>query len=199
MGFLSATGNIIQATLTKKGREMLAKGQFNISKYAFSDDGVNYNLYDSSLGADADTAILSLPITEPSTNDASLRNLLVTMDSGTQILTWLAVNPTSGILNGTYQVVSFYAKTMNKVGSPEQYDIVDVNNQNAWDNNINVSQSFVGSQTNVEFSYKANVNITSDLTFTFKLRGRETGIVSDQLTISAGAFVGVGIASTPLR
>jgi len=87
MGFLSTTGNVIEAVLTRKGREKLAKGNFNITKYAFSDDGINYNLYNENLGADADADILSIPITQPSTNAAAIKNLLVTMDPGSQLLT----------------------------------------------------------------------------------------------------------------
>jgi len=191
MGFLSASGNIIEAVLTRKGREKLAQGNFNITKYAFSDDGVNYNLYDEDLGADADATILSLPVTQPSTNSAALKNLLVTMDPGTQLLTWLAINPIAGAIDGNKQQVSFYVRTMNKDGSPEQYDVVDLNNQTAWDNNIVVSQSFVGlsSQTNVEFKYKTNVNLSAQTVFKFKLRGKETGVVSDELTLTANAFV----------
>jgi len=86
MGFLSATGNIIEAVLTRKGRDLLTKGQFNITKYAFTDDGVNYNLYDENLGEDADAAILSLPVTEPTTNEAAIRNMLVTLPSNTRDL-----------------------------------------------------------------------------------------------------------------
>lgn len=196
MGFLSATGNVIEAVLTRKGRELLAKGQFNITKYAFGDDEVNYNLYDNSLGSDADSNIISLPITEPSTNNDAIRNLLITMDSGTQVLSWLSVNPTAGRISGTNAILSFYARTMNKVGSPETYSIIDVNQQVSWNNNINVRQVIMGNQTNVEFNYKQNVNITSDTVFTFKLRGNETGIISDTLTLSAVAFTGAGEQTT---
>ena len=62
MSFLTNSDNIIDAVLTRKGRELLTKGQFNITKYAFSDDGINYNLYDETAGQDADADILSLPI-----------------------------------------------------------------------------------------------------------------------------------------
>ncbi len=191
MGFLSASGNIIEAVLTRKGREKLAKGNFNITKYAFSDDGINYNLYDENLGADADAAILSMPITQPSTNAAAIKNLLVTMDPGSQLLTWLAVNPIAGAIDGNNQQVSFYVKTMNKDGGPEMYDVVDINNPTIWEKNIMVSQSFIGSssQTNVEFKYKPNAYMNEQVVFNFKLRGKETGIVSDELTLTANAFI----------
>ena len=40
----------VDAILTKKGRELLARGQneFRISKFALADDEIDYNLYDTS-------------------------------------------------------------------------------------------------------------------------------------------------------
>jgi len=49
MGFLDNTTRTVDAILTKKGREKLARnGNFNITKYAFADDEIDYNLYDVS-------------------------------------------------------------------------------------------------------------------------------------------------------
>jgi len=48
MGFLNNTSITVDAILTKKGRELLARGQneFNITKFALSDDEIDYNLWD---------------------------------------------------------------------------------------------------------------------------------------------------------
>ncbi len=48
MGVLDNTSVTVDAILTKKGREKLAKGegQFRITKFALGDDEVDYNLYD---------------------------------------------------------------------------------------------------------------------------------------------------------
>jgi len=48
MGFLNNTTVTVDAILTKKGRELLAQGTeaFNITKFALSDDEVDYNLFD---------------------------------------------------------------------------------------------------------------------------------------------------------
>jgi hypothetical protein len=50
MGFLDNTTITVDAILTKKGRELLARGQneFRISKFALADDEIDYNLYDTS-------------------------------------------------------------------------------------------------------------------------------------------------------
>ena len=49
MGFLDNTSITVDAILTKKGRELLARGQneFKITKFALADDEVDYNLYDT--------------------------------------------------------------------------------------------------------------------------------------------------------
>ena len=48
MGVLDNTTITVDAILTKKGRELLAKGesQFKITKFALSDDEIDYGLYD---------------------------------------------------------------------------------------------------------------------------------------------------------
>ena len=48
MGFLNNTSVTVDAILTKKGRELLARGQneFQITKFALSDDEIDYNLWD---------------------------------------------------------------------------------------------------------------------------------------------------------
>ena len=49
MGFLDNTSITVDAILTKKGRELLARGDgsFNITKFALADDEVDYNLWDT--------------------------------------------------------------------------------------------------------------------------------------------------------
>lgn len=49
MGFLNNTSVTVDAILTKKGRELLARGQneFRITKFALSDDEIDYTLWDT--------------------------------------------------------------------------------------------------------------------------------------------------------
>jgi len=127
--FLSSSGNIIEARLTRKGREALAKGEFRITQYALSDDGVNYNLYDSTLGDSADANILALPVLEANTNDnAALQNLLITMDEGTQTVTFVTVNGTPAVTS-TNKTTTLFVKTNNVEQISETYSIIDVDNQ----------------------------------------------------------------------
>jgi len=49
MGFLNNTSVTVDAILTKKGRELLARGQdeFKITKFALADDEIDYSLWDT--------------------------------------------------------------------------------------------------------------------------------------------------------
>ena len=70
MGYLSSDTNeiIIDAVLTKEGRQKLAaQGNLGITKFALSDDEIDYSLYnvDSPLGTDYyDIAIRKMPVLE---------------------------------------------------------------------------------------------------------------------------------------
>ena len=80
MAFLDSTTAVIDAILTRKGRELLAKndGSFQITKFAFGDDEINYQLYDATKATDQDSDILNLPVLEPVSNEivSSAGNLI---------------------------------------------------------------------------------------------------------------------------
>tara|TARA_Y100001937_G_scaffold72861_1_gene99118 strand:- start:3961 stop:4959 length:999 start_codon:yes stop_codon:yes gene_type:complete len=76
MAFLNNSGDIIlDAVLTDAGRQRMARGEFKIVKFAFSDEEINYQLYESnhaSGSAFADLEIMQTPILEAFTNNTSL-------------------------------------------------------------------------------------------------------------------------------
>ena len=71
MAFLDNSGDIIlDAVLTETGRVRLSQGQFQIRKFAFGDDEIDYALYDKnhkSGSAYSDLQILQTPIFEAAT------------------------------------------------------------------------------------------------------------------------------------
>jgi len=77
MGFLDNSGDILlDAVLTDHGRMLLAKGDgsFQITKFALSDEEIDYSLYDKthpSGSAYYDLEILQTPILEAFTNNSS--------------------------------------------------------------------------------------------------------------------------------
>ena len=71
MAFQDNSGDIIlDVVLTDEGRKRLAEGNFNITKYSFADDEINYELFDTSQAtALQDLSILQTPILEAFTNN----------------------------------------------------------------------------------------------------------------------------------
>ena len=88
MAFLDNSGDIIlDIVLTDHGRSLLAKGDgsFNITKFALSDDEIDYSLYNSAHASGSsyyDLQILQTPVLEAFTdNAASLKNKLLTLEN----------------------------------------------------------------------------------------------------------------------
>jgi len=75
MAFLDNSGDIVlDAVLTDAGRKRMAEGKFNIAKYAFSDEEINYELFNNvhpSGSAFYDLQIMQTPILEAFTNNTS--------------------------------------------------------------------------------------------------------------------------------
>jgi hypothetical protein len=92
MGYLNKSTTTVDAILTKKGRELLARGRsaFNISQFAVADDEIDYGLYDPShpLGTEYyGSAIENMPIIEASPDETqNLRYKLVTLARGTNLI-----------------------------------------------------------------------------------------------------------------
>lgn len=76
--FLNNSGDIIlDAVLTDYGRQLLAKGDgsFNITKFAFGDDEIDYQLWDTAaVSSLKDVEIMATPILEAFTNNAASMN-----------------------------------------------------------------------------------------------------------------------------
>ena len=102
MAFLDSSTAVIDAILTRKGRELLARndGSFQITKFAFGDDEINYQLYDATKATDQDADILNLPVLEPVSNEnVALLYRLITLPKGSLKIANLQISPTSGTIN----------------------------------------------------------------------------------------------------
>ena len=89
MGYLNNNSITVDAILTKKGRELLARGrdEFRITQFALADDEIDYDLYnpDHPLGtAYYGAAIENMPVTEALPDETQmLKYKLVTLPKGT--------------------------------------------------------------------------------------------------------------------
>ncbi len=101
MGYLNNTTVTVDAILTKKGRELLAKGaaQFNITQFALADDEIDYDLWNSShpLGDDKMGVVIeNLPITEAVPDETqSMKYKLITLSEGTKAIPYIEATPTA--------------------------------------------------------------------------------------------------------
>ena len=101
MGFLNNTTITIDAILTKRGRELLARGrnEFKVTKFALADDEVDYRLWDTSHpnGTNFYGAVIeNMPILEPVPDETQvLKYKLVTLPKETSRLPILDVSISS--------------------------------------------------------------------------------------------------------
>ena len=100
MGILDNDTVIVDAILTKIGRQKLAQGQpLGISKFAFGDTGVDYTLYNPNHPSGSDSygsAITSLPMLEAVPDDnVFLRSKLWTGNRNVQNFSFITVENTS--------------------------------------------------------------------------------------------------------
>jgi len=97
MGFLNNTTITIDAVLTKRGRELLARGrnEFAVTKFALSDDEVDYRLWDTAHpnGTNYYGAVIeNMPLLEPVSDETqALKYKLVTLPKETSRLPILDV------------------------------------------------------------------------------------------------------------
>ena len=119
MGFLDNTSITVDAILTKKGRELLARGQneFRITKFALADDEVDYNLYDTSHpnGSNFYAAVIeNLPLLEAFVDENQLmRYKLSTLPKETNKLPILELPSPSLSFNGAGIVQTISPNTRN--------------------------------------------------------------------------------------
>ena len=89
MGYLDNTSVTVDAILTNKGRELLAKGDgsFNITQFALADDEIDYDLWNPnhSLGSDYYGIVIeNMPLTEALPDETqAMKSRLLTLDNNT--------------------------------------------------------------------------------------------------------------------
>ena len=101
MAYLNNTAVTVDAILTKKGRELLARGDgsFRITQFALSDDEIDYTLYNPSQPSGSafyGEAIENMPLLEAfPIADYNLRSKLVSLPQNTSALPTITNLPAS--------------------------------------------------------------------------------------------------------
>ena len=181
MGFLDNSSITVDAILTKKGREILAAGgDLSITKFALSDEEIDYTLYDVTHpnGTDSYGAVIeNMSLLEATPNRTSFRSHLVdTSQAGADI----KVDSTSytGVEKDT--TISIIPETIG--GSGNENYIFNINNiliaKFSPSMNVGNNSTFVGTQA----SFKAQ-SINTDASTVVTVQGQDSGIVKT-ITIS---------------
>lgn len=123
MGYLDNSSITVDAILTKKGRELLAKGDgsFQITKFALADDEVDYNLWNSAheLGSNYYGVVIeNMPVVEASPNQQHvMKHKLVSLPQNTQKLPIISLGQSSIGPLDVGQAVTIQPSTPNLPGS----------------------------------------------------------------------------------
>jgi hypothetical protein len=127
MAILNPTTVTVDAILTTKGRELLARndGSFQITQFALADDEIDYTLYNPTHPAGSacyGEAIENTPVLEAFPNDSQImRYKLVTLPRGTSKLPVINIGYNSIVLRqGASLTIS--PQTLNYLGSTSTFE-----------------------------------------------------------------------------
>jgi len=188
MGYLNNATITVDAILTKKGRELLARGrnEFRITQFALADDEVDYDLYnpDHPLGtAFYGAAIENMPIVEALPDETQmLKYKLVTLPKGSARIPVVRVAQSEIELNSN-ESVTITPSTVNFGGGNRRFgytailsdsDVADiVATRGARNQAASVPQFITVSGT--QFEITAKELLKGDRTITVLFIGNETG------------------------
>ncbi len=163
MGYLNNSVVTVDAILTEKGRELLARGDgsFRITQFALSDDEIDYTLYNpnhASGSAFYGQAIENMPLLEafPVTNQ-NLRYKLVTLPRGTGKMPVLDIGFTQITLKQGASL-AITPQTLNYLGANQ---VFESNGYTAVIADVRTMSSFTG--TGVQTAASTNLNQNSTL------------------------------------
>ena len=209
MGYLDNTSVTIDAILTLKGRELLAKGgnAFNITQFALGDDEVDYSLWnpDHPLGtAYYGTIIENMPITEAIPDETqALKYKLITLPKQTTNIPVISVGTTSIVLTAPGNTATISPNTSNFQGGNSNLgytailsdsSVADITVTKALQNSVlPTTPRFIGDNEDAqsvavagfEFRIVAKTQLIEDKTATITIIANETGgSVTINLTVN---------------
>jgi len=127
MGYLNNQIVTVDAILTKKGRELLARndGSFRITQFALSDDEIDYTLYNpnnASGSAYYGQAIENMPLLEAFPDETQImKYLLTTLPRGTAKMPILNIGYTNIVLKQGASL-SITPQTLNYLGGGNTFE-----------------------------------------------------------------------------
>ncbi len=165
MGYLNNAVITVDAILTKKGRELLAKndGSFRITQYALSDDEIDYTLYNPthpSGSAFYGEAIDNMPLLEAFPDEQQIMKYkLVTLPRGTAKLPVLDLGYAAITLKQGARL-AITPQTLNYLGNNQTFES---SGYSATIGDVRLLSSFQGLGIQSDASTAANQNVTQTI------------------------------------
>jgi hypothetical protein len=217
MGYLDNSSVTVDAILTLKGRELLAKGgnAFSITQFALGDDEIDYSLWNPNhpLGTNYYGVIIeNMPIVEAIPDETqALRYKLITLPKQTQNIPVVTVGNTAITLLAAGDSSAITPNTSNLAGGNSNLGytailadstVADIQVTRALQNSVlPTTPRFIGDNEDAqsvavagfEFRVVAKAQYTSDKTTTITIIGNETGgSVTINLTVKKVTAVTTG-------
>lgn len=165
MGYLNNQVITVDAILTKKGRELLAKGDgsFNITQFSLGDDEVDYTLYNPnhpSGSAYYGEAIQNMPLLEAFPDETQMMKYkLTTLPRGTQVMPTIQGVPTSLIVNQGSSI----AVTPETQGFPDQVGTSETSGYQFTISDVRVLNNFVATGIDTKASNALDIQNESQV------------------------------------
>ena len=200
MGYLNNSSVTVDAILTLKGRELLARGDnsFNITQFAIGDDEIDYSLWNPNhpLGTDYYGILIeNMPITEAIPDETqALKYKLVSLPKATTQIPVVTVGNASIVLIGPGDTALISPNTSNLQGGNSNLgytailgnsDVADifVTSPITTATMLPTTPRYVGDNEDAQsiavagfvFEVRAKYQATEDKTTTITIIGNETG------------------------
>ena len=162
MGYLNNSVVTVDAILTKKGRELLAKGDgsFRITQFALADDEIDYTLYNPTHPSGSSyygEALENMPLLEAFPNETQIMKYkLVTLPRGTSKMPVLDLGYGAITLKQGASL-SITPQTLNYLGGNQTYE---TSGYTAIISDVRLFNTFNGVGINTESAAAANSTTT---------------------------------------
>lgn len=180
MGYLNNSVITVDAILTKKGRELLARndGSFRITQFALSDDEIDYTLYNPthpSGSAYYGEAIDNMPLLEAFPDEQQIMKYkLVTLPRGTAKLPVLDLGYSAITLKQGAQL-SITPQTLNYLGNTQTFE---TSGYSATIGDVRLLSSFQGLGIQNEAATQANSTTTIGTNVSKTIIGTQINLTS---------------------
>jgi hypothetical protein len=165
LGYLNNSVVTVDAILTTKGRELLAKndGSFRITQFALADDEIDYTLYNPTHPSGSSfygEAIENMPLLEAFPQETQIMKYkLATLPRGTAKLPVLDLGYTAiSLQQGA--ALSITPQTLNYLGNNQTYE---TSGYTATISDVRLMNTYTGVGINTTPANEANVNATATL------------------------------------